>query len=227
MKKKAVIFDLFETLVDFSLDRYNEVIAAMARRIGADPRRFVPAWNANWAKRETGIYEKVEAYITALAGPVSSEEDLAAAAAMHWACERQLLIPHAETLAMLKNLKEAGYKTGVITNCPMETPILWPESPLAKWIDVPVFSFIEKIRKPDHAIFLSCLDRLGLAPGECIYVGDGANQELHASSALGMHTVRVGNHLSSGANPPDGWEGPVIPHLAELIPHLQAASKAC
>jgi putative hydrolase of the HAD superfamily len=131
MNKKAVIFDLFETLVDFSLDQYSAVIASMARRIGKDPHQLVPAWHANWAKREIGAFDDVADYIVVLAGPIESESDLSAAAAMHWAYEKQLLIPHANTISMLKCLKDKGYKIGVITNCPMETPTLWPESPLS------------------------------------------------------------------------------------------------
>ncbi|MBN1663783.1 MAG: HAD family hydrolase [Deltaproteobacteria bacterium] len=222
---KAVIFDLFETLVDFSFEHYSEVIASMARRVGKDPDQFVPAWHANWAKREIGQFGDVADYITALAGPVESEPDLAAAAAIHWACEKQLLMPHADTIATLKSLKDTGYKIGVITNCPMETPTLWSESPLSKWVDCAVFSFVEKTRKPDPAIFLTCLERLGLLPNECVYVGDGANRELEASSAVGMYTIRVGNHHIGAEQNADGWEGPVISSLSELIPHIQGISQ--
>lgn len=218
--KKAVIFDLFETLVEFSSAEYSAVIAGMARCIGKEPEQFVAAWHEAWPKREIGEFENVSDYITALAGPVEQQVDLSAAVAMHWSYERQLLNPYPDTVTTLKYLKNAGYKTAVITNCPVETASLWRQSRLSRLIDVAVFSFMEKTRKPDPAIYEICLQRLELEAKECIYVGDGANDELESAFALGMYAIRIGRNGTPASD--EKWRGPAICNLSDLIKHLKA-----
>ena len=43
--------------------------------------------------------------------------------------------------------------------------------------------------KPDPAPFRLCLDKLGLAPGEAVYVGDDWRIDVRGSEAVGMHPV--------------------------------------
>jgi putative hydrolase of the HAD superfamily len=226
MKMKAVIFDLFETLVDFSFDQYDRTLISMAEHVGKEPETFVSSWHAAWARHEAGAFKNVADYIVAVSGPVASESRLLAAVAIHEAFQKQVLIPHPEIIAILKNLKDAGYKIGLITNCPVETPTLWPESCLSELVDVAVFSTVEGIRKPDPELFISCLDRLGFRPTECMYVGDGANDELFASSALGMHTIKLSSGDKDGKRRTNEWEGPVISHLSELISCIEENGKA-
>jgi len=221
VKIKAVIFDLFQTLVDFSFNQYNQVLAAMAVCLKKNPEAFVSSWHASWAQHEAGAFKKVADYIVAVSGPVALESSLLKAVALHEAFQKQVLIPHPETIAVLKDLKSAGYKTGLVTNCPVETPILWSRSQLSPLIDVAVFSTLEQTRKPDSAMFLSCLDRLRLAPAECAYVGDGANQELVVSSALGMHTIKLTNGVMNPEEGNSAWGGPTIARLADLFAYIK------
>jgi putative hydrolase of the HAD superfamily len=213
---KAVIFDLFETLVSFSLDEYNQVLASMAERMGKEPDVFVSSWHRSWPSHETGAFRNLADYIFAVAGPVASNSALKEASAMHEVFQKQVLIPDPETVTILKNLKNTGFKIGLITNCPIETPEFWPESPLSALIDIAVFSTVEGIRKPDSVLFTSCCERLGCAPSECFYVGDGSNRELQAASDVGMHAMRLG-----GKNG-DGHEmGTTILNLSELMLQIE------
>lgn len=209
---KAILFDLFETLVDFSLEQYNQVLKSMADCIGKDPDRFISSWHKEWPRHEMGEFPSTMEYIMAIAGPVPAGGDLSGAIALHGDFQKQVLIPNPETIQVLKRLKQAEYRIGVVTNCPIETPSLWSGSPLSKWVDVAVFSTLERVRKPDPTIFLCCLERLGCVPSECI--GDGANQELIAASSLGMATIQ----LKTGAKGKDksSYQGPVISHLSEI-----------
>jgi len=221
MKINGVIFDLFETLVDFSFSQYNQVLVAMAECMGKNPEGFVSSWHGSWPQHEVGAFKNVSDYIVAVSGQVVLESGLLEAVALHETFQKQVLIPHPETITALKDLKSAGYKTGLVTNCPVETPIFWSGSPLSPLIDAAVFSTLERTRKPDSALFLACSDRLGLAAAECAYVGDGANQELFVSSALGMHSIM----LTTGVrNPEEGngiWKGPAIARLFDLLAYIE------
>ena len=56
--------------------------------------------------------------------------------------------------------------------------------------DLIVESSIEGVRKPDPRIYELTCDRLGIAPGACVFLDDlGIN--LKPARALGMHTVKV------------------------------------
>ena len=79
---------------------------------------------------------------------------------------------------MLQYLKDNGYKTGLLSNCSSETVRVWPETLLAPLIDVPVFSAVEGIMKPDPRLFQIALGRLGERAKDCLYIADGMSQEL-------------------------------------------------
>ncbi len=45
--RSAVIFDLWGTLVPFDAALWAECEARVVEALGADPRRFIPAWHAD------------------------------------------------------------------------------------------------------------------------------------------------------------------------------------
>jgi FMN phosphatase YigB (HAD superfamily) len=54
------------------------------------------------------------------------------------------------------------------------------------------------VTKPDARMYRHVVDRLGVEPERCTYVGDGNSHELRGAHALGMRTVWVDN----GEGPP-------------------------
>lgn len=42
--------------------------------------------------------------------------------------------------------------------------------------------------KPDPAIYLLACRRLGVAPEDCVFVGDGGDRELEGAAAVGMYS---------------------------------------
>lgn len=55
--------------------------------------------------------------------------------------------------------------------------------------------------KPAATGFRVCIERLGIAPGEAVYVGDDVAKDFAAPRALGMRTVRVVRAIDTGF----GW----------------------
>jgi putative hydrolase of the HAD superfamily len=88
-------------------------------------------------------------------------------------------------------LKEKTVKIGLISNCFSEEAKLIHESELYPFFDVVCLSYEEGYMKPELEIFHRCINRLGVKPEECLYVGDGGSRELETAKELGMHAVQA------------------------------------
>jgi putative hydrolase of the HAD superfamily len=124
---------------------------------------------------------------------------------------------------MLTVLRQADYATGLISNCPAIAADLWPESPLAQFIDVAIFSCRVGLLKPDPQIYRLACEHLGIAAERCLYVGDGGSRELSGAVACGMDAVLL---QPRDEDPDDArflgrqqWAGRTI-HLLSEIPAL-------
>lgn len=67
--------------------------------------------------------------------------------------------------------------------------------------------------KPAATGFRVCLERLGVAPGEAVYVGDDVAKDFAGPRALGMRTVRVARTIETGF----GWFTVGEPVEADLV----------
>ena len=103
-------------------------------------------------------------------------------------CFRHL---HPGIVPMLWALRERGIRIGLITNCFSEEAELIRESQLYPYFDAPCLSWEEGTRKPDPAIYRTCLGRLGIAPEACLYVGDGGSFELETARSLGLRALQA------------------------------------
>ena len=68
---------------------------------------------------------------------------------------RQALRPRPDADTTLRQLKEQSYQIGLLSNCSIEIPILWPETAFADLFESHVFSSRERLKKPDPRIFIS------------------------------------------------------------------------
>lgn len=96
------------------------------------------------------------------------------------------------SIPLLKELKNRGYITGVITNGPahlqnhkMDTSGLRP------YCDIVVVSGDVGVHKPDPALFTYTADKLGLAPEECVYVGDHPVNDIQGALGANMKAIRM------------------------------------
>lgn len=94
-----------------------------------------------------------------------------------------------EVPATLLKLKKAGIKLGLISNADVIDVTTWSGSALAEYFDVAIFSCQVGMKKPDKDIYLAAMDQLGLCAKECIYIGDGGDDELSGAKTAGMDTV--------------------------------------
>ncbi|MFP4112870.1 MAG: HAD family hydrolase [Spirochaetota bacterium] len=92
-------------------------------------------------------------------------------------------------LAAVDALVAGGKTLALISNADAIEAAGWPASPLATRFETAVFSCHVGLAKPDPAIFRHCLDRLGIAAGDAVYVGDGGSNEFEGARAVGLTTV--------------------------------------
>jgi putative hydrolase of the HAD superfamily len=188
MKLKAVVLDLFGTLVDdFSIREHEHLLSKMAHVLSAPRDAFVQMWVETFPQRATGLFPTMEAnikHVCQVLGCHVTEAQVKKASAIRLKFVRQRLTPRPGVLGILAQLRFKMYKIGMITDCSAELPELWPTTPLATLVDVAVFSCLEGIKKPDPKIYIVACRRLRVAPRNCLYIGDGGSHELTGAAAI-------------------------------------------
>lgn len=228
MKPKAIIFDLFGTLVgNLDMTGYDSVLARMADELFVPAGDFTRVWRETVQERMTGNHgphtrDDIGAACRSL-GADPTSDCIEAASAIRIEFTRQALVPTPDTLDSLARLKAEGYPMGLVTGCTSEVPMLWPTTPLAPMIDHPVFSCRVGMTKPDPRIYLLACEKLAARPDQCLYVGDGSDWELTGAAKVGMRAVLLTSacvHLP-GIQRPDAesWRGEAVSSLG-VIPSI-------
>ena len=193
----GVLFDLFGTLVlsgpEASLER-DAVSREMGRELGVDPAAFAAAIRDSFDARVRGLTGSLEQTVRVLAealGGAPDRQSVARAVERRLALTRAQLAVDAEALAVLDRLRLAGLRVALVSDCSLETPAILTTTALGARFDALAFSCTLGVRKPDPAIYHHALTQLGLAPEECIFVGDGDSRELSGAEALGLYAIRL------------------------------------
>ena len=200
---KAVIFDMFETLIThFESPLYmGQQIAA---DIGIPEPKFREIWDTTDDDRTLGkrsledVIEEIlkvndcysiELFERIITKRKQSKEE----------CFKHI---HPEIIPLFLKLKEMGIKIGLITNCYFEERDVINNSIFMDYFDSVCMSCEMGVKKPDIQIFQKCMNDLDVAAEECIYVGDGGSFELETARSLGMHPLQATWYLKEGANQP-------------------------
>ncbi|MBO4883036.1 MAG: HAD-IA family hydrolase [Lachnospiraceae bacterium] len=189
---RAVIFDMFETLVTLFEGRtyFSE---NMAEDIGADVTSFRKAWHESERDRSIGKMTMREGIADTLRKIGKYDEET-----VDRLFEKRLAalgdtfsaIPQ-DSVDLLKGLKERGIKVGLITNTFSDERDLVRASELFPFFDAAMISYEQGELKPDPVMYLRIMEEFGVKPDECLYVGDGGSRELYAARDLGMNTVQA------------------------------------
>lgn len=200
---KAVIFDMFETLVT-----HFESPLYMAKQISADmdisESKFREIWDTSDDDRTLGkrSFEDVIDEILRVNNCYSMElfeKIVAKRKQSKIECFEHI---HPEVLSLFEILKEMNIKIGLITNCYFEERDVIRNSVFWNYFDAVCMSCEVGLRKPDVQIFEMCMNELDVEADECIYVGDGGTFELETAHALGIHPIQATWYLKDGVNQP-------------------------
>ncbi len=94
-----------------------------------------------------------------------------------------------ESVALLADLKAAGYRVAALTNWSAETfPVARARYPFLGWFEDIVISGVEGIAKPDPEMFALALRRTGFVAERTVFIDDNLPNVIGARAA-GMHTI--------------------------------------
>ena len=214
MKYRAVIFDLWQTLVPWDQEQANRFYDRMADAAGIDQERFREASLSGRKSREIGpIADELQELFCGFGAEPNLDEIID----MRREWTKRSLRPRPDALETLAELRRRGHRLSLISVCSQDVPHVWDETPFAGALDELVFSCDVGISKPDPRIYEIACERLGVELAECLFVGDGANDELPGAERAGMTALQLrapGEPLT-----PEGeaWTGPSIQHLSEVL----------
>ncbi len=221
----AVIFDFYGTLTPVSpSEAWASNAARLAGVLGVPVPALVRVLDESFPERISGALGDVRQTMAAIAARLGvrlTGEQLDRASQTRRSVQEAMFSLRPEALGVIGMLRAAGLRTGLVSDCTSELPDAWPRLPLAAMIDAPVFSCVERTRKPDPRLFRKVAAELGAEPDRCVYVGDGGGNELTGASGVGMRAVLLAGpdwHEHRDHNRETGWAGLRISSLTDLIP---------
>lgn len=217
MTVRAVVFDLWGTLVRWPSDDSALLRERWAERLGISAERLDALWFAAGAyvERETGPLLPFLHSVREAAGSDLDVEEF-----LEWRVDfaRNALVADGETVEALEELRRRRVRLGLVSNCTEDVAIVWPQTALAPLFDAAVFSATAGLMKPDRRIYERACTELGVEPSDCLFVGDGANDELPGARRVGMTPVLI---HAEGEHPVwedlRDWQGARITSIPQVL----------
>jgi putative hydrolase of the HAD superfamily len=185
-KIRAVIFDYGEVLCHRPPEAEFKRLADV---FGADGKSFLTLWEKNRGAFDRGDLTG-EAYWSALAEDAGVEID---AAQLDQICRWDVEMfgrANVVMVAWLRRLREAGMKTGLLSNIhPAMIAYLRENFDWLELFDFKTFSAEVRLIKPDRAIYDHTLRGLEVAAGEALFVDD-REINVQAARELGIRGLR-------------------------------------
>ena len=188
MAVKIVIFDLFETLIS-EFDAGHPSTTEVAQTLQLPVEDFQREYVNHRPARCTGQLDYAASlrYIVRKLGGKSPESTIKTLAERrHSAFAGHLRHVEPEILDMLNEITTSGIRLGLISNTDGSEILNWANSPLSDFFEVTIFSHVVGMVKPDPDIYQHACKNLGVAPSDCIFIGDGNSDELRGAARVGM-----------------------------------------
>lgn len=193
MQYKAVIFDLFETLItEWGHEKYTK--SQMSEDLGIEKSAFDLYWDQQENNRYIGLKSFTDSilYVCEKCGKTADSSlitDILNKRMRTKAACFEYVNP--DVYRLLDKLRLMGMHMAVISNCSGEETAAVRQSKLYRYFEQIILSCEVKMKKPDRCIYIKTADLLGIAPSECIFVGDGGSSELEGAEASGMKAVQA------------------------------------
>ena len=226
--KKAIVFDFGQTLVD-SAGGFRSAEKDAQKRIFSDLR--LPSWgkflsqyrkirkafhqSSRFSRKE--IWEAVYIHFE----HESNTNRLELWESKYWNRVKTKTTPFPETVHVLEALSNK-YKLALVTNTQEQKMegthriSLFPE--LENYFKVIIVAGEGQVApKPDPAPFNLCLEQLGIAPSEAVFVGDDWRIDICGAEDAGIQPIWLRHHSVSRNWPDVETTVPVIESLNDLL----------
>ena len=144
LKIKAVIFDLFGTLIDsFNAQEYRQVLSEMASSLSIPENSFYELWSGSFNQRALGVFKTLEEsfnFISRKLNKPIDENGIEKAIRIRKDYTKRTLVPRQDAIDTLKQLIRLGLKIGLISDCTFEVPQMWNTTILSQHFNSVIFS---------------------------------------------------------------------------------------
>ncbi|MCL5773358.1 MAG: HAD family phosphatase [Firmicutes bacterium] len=191
---KAVLFDLYDTLIYIEIEAYLKGRERLAAALGVSTEFLFSLWRKHIHARFTGKILTLEDMIKVAAGELGITLDAEVIKELAREEQENLLSsvnPYPDTGNLLAYLKSKGLKICLVSNASQASAPVLSKVNLERYFDAVVFSFQIGITKPEPAIYHEALKRLDVKPEEALFVGDGASEELEGAERAGIKALKV------------------------------------
>jgi len=236
MKIKAVLFDLFDTLMiirknpDFNSPSFMKMYRFLSENgVNVPLDRFREAYNKArdelYAKADPNLEEphfnvRIALTLKMLGYNYDASSPLVVSASAEF-CQEFMKFVYLDKNAMpLLHSLRGRYKLGIVSNyaIPECADELLKTHGLDGLFDIVVVSGAVNKRKPSPEIFNKTLNALGVSAAETVFVGDTMDADVEGAKAVGMKAVYVKRREEKQVDVlPDG----TIKSLTELTSLLQ------
>lgn len=187
---KAILFDLDNTLIDYTRAKVESVRAA-SRAMAQAGLRIPPEkiQGMLWTLyQEHGMeYQKVfQKLLRATIGRIDYRI-LAAGIVAYRSAKHEHLHAFPKTHFVLKELQKRGFKLGVVSDAPrMQAWTRLTQAGLAEFFSsVTAFEDV-RIKKPHHMPFRAAARKLGIPPNKILFIGDSLKRDVIGAKKAGM-----------------------------------------
>jgi len=154
---KAVVFDLFETLItEAGVKQLSK--SDVAERLGVEEEDFHREWSARFCGRHRGWYASYADVLVAISRTLGVEPSMRDISSLQDQRNKIKAMPYDRiedtVLKALHGIRALGLKVGLISNCASEEVAAWPHSQLAPLFDVVDFSCETHHMKPEPEAYL-------------------------------------------------------------------------
>ena len=218
---KALVFDIFGTIVDWRGSIISEGTSwGTTRQIRIDWARFADAWRAGYAPSMNKVrngelpWTKLDGLHRMILEQLLHEfgiRDLTEEEKDHWNRVWHRLKPWPDSVEGLGRLKKkytiaplSNGNVALLTNMAKHSRLPW---------DAILGAELVRHYKPDHEVYLSAADFLGLAPAEVMMVA-AHTRDLMAARECGLSTAFIYRPNEFG---PDGTSDQAMPGEFDIV----------
>lgn len=230
-KIKAIFFDIDNTLYDSSLQvesaRRNAIKAMIGAGLKTDEKnakrelkRIVKEHGSNYPSHFNRLLQRI--------GQGEDYKIIAAGVVAYHNTKLAYLRPFPDTISTLLQLREEGYKLGVITDGkPIKQWEKLIRMGLEDFFHVVIISGNSGREKPSPEIFREALKKLNCQGEEALMVGDKLKKDILGANKVGMTTVQILKGKYQKEKPKRKEEKPdyIIHNLNELPKILKKDKK--
>lgn len=175
---KNIVFDVGMVLIDFCWEKPCRELGFSEEIISAFEKKMV--CSEYWHKLDEGTMTEEDAIDKFKEAMPEYTKEID----MFWEKPEKFVEEYSFAAPLIRELHEKGYYVYLLSNYPLHMyEIHWPSFEFFSLVDGYVVSSVERLCKPDPAIYRLLCERYHLIPEECLFIDDRRD---NVESAIGI-----------------------------------------